>query len=262
MLFSFISFCFFTRLVDVIFSCRLLEWTTALRKVIRALYFFCFSLALSVFSITLRRFHRVLTSWTLSRPSPFAVDEEEVNALMRGHVQCLRKDPRFKNSFLVSIVEANSQWVQASYINRIIAEENKATGDAPFHPMSMPNNEGQNRTGVTTIRKKDYGFNSEPLVRQKLVLFARGLVGTDPVAHMDIFLQQMKNMEYLSTEVKNPGFDTPRTTMSGKRNGQNDDMAMAFLMGISYSGSIMEDPAFINQCKKHGKTRRHPAVNA
>jgi len=172
-----------------------------------------------------------------------------------GHLQGLRRDPRYRESYLVLIIESNYSFVNSSYLARMAKKPE-------YEPVIVYSKDPKDRgrPGVwTTNQSKEVSVDVlQKLLSSDNIHFADNMVGKNLERDKKELLQQLRVFRRESKEPPNV-FTERKQVLTGKvatgSNGyKKDDLCMSLLIGVSTTEDIRRDNLFIFLSNSRGLT--------
>lgn len=159
---------------------------------------------------------------------------------LMGHVAALRRDPRFENSLLVYLIEANLSKTAADRYSRLLHQQRSFAPHWSYSWDEQTN--GLAGCWTTNATKLNGIYAAQRLLQDASVFFIRDMLTQYPsgaAVIKDIFYEQLIGMTRIVKEPIDPVFGgTPIVTFTGKSTKGKDDLVMVFIIAIHWAAVL------------------------
>lgn len=157
---------------------------------------------------------------------------EEIERLLKAHIEGIRRKPEFKESWIIFIPE-NNLGHEASHMSFMLRPYTKC--------YTLTEKGGVIGVNTNAVRKELYAMEAVRYLCQESILFWEAMFSANPNGGanekervMEDFKEQLMSFKRVIVHPQR-GFSLPKIHYSGKSKGGRDDLVMSLMIGIYWS---------------------------
>jgi hypothetical protein len=172
-------------------------------------------------------------------------DIDDIQAMIRGHIERLREYPEYAEAYIEVFVESNLSYLSANAVANMVMS---------YPRVNVAREDKLGRYGVHTgeAEKENYAKGLGIIMMDNMLHFAHHVASVDWKENRMGLIDQLRVFRREVIESKSPGFSNPKVCYTGKSHGRKDDLVLALQIALYWMAKKRGDLDFIAKYNAKG----------